>query len=878
MAAFIPPADPLLTSQWYVTNNPGPDLNLTGIWPDYNGAGITIALIDDGFDTAHPDLAGRFDARLSYDLKDGDSDIRPAAGQYHGTAVAGILGAAANASGIVGISYGSSLMGLRISFGDDGTEDMFAAAFQRARAADIINNSWGYVEPFSDIFTASYFASFRTALIDAARLGRGGLGSVIVFSAGNSALSGDNTNYHNVQNAPYAITVASVDSLGNHSAFSNPGASILVSAPGAGVLTLDATGSAGTVPGDYINGVGTSFAAPMVSGVVALMLQANPELGYRDVQEILAYSARKTGTGGEWQVNGANNWNGGGLHYSHLYGFGMTDAHAAVRLAETWTLSHTYDNQVTLTQTANTSVAIPDTGTVASFLTITQDLIVDHVEVTIDITHANAAQLRIVLISPDGTQSILADHAPMAIEFPTFTFSTVASWGENARGTWTLQITDTVAGIAGSLNAWTLHALGDTPSADDTYIYTDENTGLIRPVDDDGGNDTINAAAITRGLSHTLQAGIENLYTGDGADFLAGNAGDNTIVSGRGNDTIRASGGNDVIDGGTGTDTYLSDQVFNASVSVNGTGDITLTSLDDGTITRLKNIERFSFAGMSYDMPGIAAASRSGTLTDVIYFVHGAAGVAQRHSATAGNDAFTAQDLNVGGQGIVLLSEREFDHLTLTNNAGANLNAVSMRMDDGLHLTLRGFGQVTLVADGSHATSIEIAGGQRGFIQTGSGDDTVDFLAFLIDRHAPAQERTLTAHTGAGNDRVTITDRSDYLAYDIDLGAGNDVFTAQGTQGGHILGGTGADTFIFGQNNGQNTGIYDFSAAEGDRLDLSGLLEEANDPVASYIQLVTANNNTTVKVQNTEVATLYGTSLTDSVQHYIDIGLLVTRD
>jgi subtilisin family serine protease len=79
---------------------------------------------------------------------------------------------------------------------------------------------------------------------------------------------------------------------------------------------------------------GTSFSSPVVSGVAALMLDANPGLGWRDVQEILAATAGRTGSPAGWSFNGADNWNGGGMHVSHDYGFGLVDAYAAVRVAE----------------------------------------------------------------------------------------------------------------------------------------------------------------------------------------------------------------------------------------------------------------------------------------------------------------------------------------------------------------------------------------------------------------------------------------------------------------------------------------------------------------------------------------------------------------
>ena len=120
----------------------------------------------------------------------------------------------------------------------------------------------------------------------------------------------------------------------------HPGAAILVAAPGVDIATTDRVGNAGFVPNeigntlgsnDYVQIDGTSFSAPNVTGVVALMYQANPELGARDVQEILALSARTIDlSSATWQTNGATDWNGGGMTWSSAYGSGLVDAHAAV--------------------------------------------------------------------------------------------------------------------------------------------------------------------------------------------------------------------------------------------------------------------------------------------------------------------------------------------------------------------------------------------------------------------------------------------------------------------------------------------------------------------------------------------------------------------
>ena len=237
---------------------------------------------------------------------------------------------------------------------------------------DVVNNSWGW-EPYftpDDPPPADFYAQALPTYENAAEHGRmvdsTALGTVIVKAAGNS---GVNANGDELSASRYAIVVAAADDAGVIAGYSNWGANVLVAAPsgngdflfGNGILTTDLLGAAGLTDGDYtgtdgLTGFsGTSAATPMVTGVVALMLDANLDLGWRDVQDILAYSAVHTGTevyrdpaagdifGGFfltekdiWEFNGADNWNGGGLHVSEDYGFGAVDVYNAVRMAEAW--------------------------------------------------------------------------------------------------------------------------------------------------------------------------------------------------------------------------------------------------------------------------------------------------------------------------------------------------------------------------------------------------------------------------------------------------------------------------------------------------------------------------------------------------------------
>src|SRR5207245_10485232 len=139
------------------------------------------------------------------------------------------------------------------------------------------------------------------------------------------------------------------------------------------------------------------------------VLQATSDLCYRDVMELLAHSAKNTDpTSTGWQTNGAHDWNGGGLHFSHDYGFGLVDATAAVRLAESWQKQSTYADMSVQTVSHTDNVKIPDgTGSVQSTITLGSSERLDKVVVDLNVTHPNVSDLTVTLTSPDGTTAIL---------------------------------------------------------------------------------------------------------------------------------------------------------------------------------------------------------------------------------------------------------------------------------------------------------------------------------------------------------------------------------------------------------------------------------------------------------------------------------------
>ena len=662
------PTDELFSLQWYLY-----ETRTEFAWTHATGKGVKIAIFDQGIDSSNSELATSDDVALGRaGLSLGAGGAPVLASDNHGTHVAGVIGAARDGTGITGVAYDSQLVSIYTSaaFSVQYLTEI-TNAFHYAATTDILNNSWGFGNllaagtnwAFLDDAKNPLFAPAFAALHDLAANGRGGLGTVVVQSAGNGYSYGDDTNLHNFQNSRYVITVGATDYFGRSSVFSTSGASILVSAPGgagnrdfASILTLDRTGNLGANNGDFSFDDGTSFSAPIVSGIVALMLEANPHLGYRDVQQILAYTAHQVDTGqGEWSSNGAVDWNGGGLRYNSVLqnsGFGLVDALAAVRLAETWQATpQTVANTVETVVSQTVNKAIPDRGLagVSSTVHVDSNLIVERADVTVNIAHPYVGDLEIDLVSPSGTVSYLM-YRPSQGSLSAFgssqhdvhfTFDTVLSWGEAAAGNWTLTVRDLQSGDVGTFNDWTLDLIGKTSSPSHTFVFTNEYPQLIaaQPAratlnDPQGINDTINASAlgsddridlsgltksVIYGGNLTIAAGtiIRNAFGGDGNDVLIANpagsklygmAGNDILTGGTGNDILEGGAGNDTIDGGNGIDVaHYHGGRANFIIAHTASGfTVTDKANLEGTDT-LIGIERLSFgnAGYALDIDGV---------------------------------------------------------------------------------------------------------------------------------------------------------------------------------------------------------------------------------------------------------------------------------
>jgi len=474
-AKMFAPNDSLYPFQWHLSNDgsfgglTGADANVKGAWDSVRGRGITIGVLDDGVEHGHRDLQQNYDFNNDFDFVNGVPDGGPKEDDdTHGTSVAGVAAARGNNFiGVTGAAPEAKLAGLKI-LGGNGASDLAigdALTFSN-NIIDVYNNSWGPAVPY--VQDARIRAQSLAAIERGALNGRNGLGSVYVFAAGNAHEEHDaDSNFEMPNNSPYVITVGAISNFGTKSGYSQEGTNLLVSAPSnggtLGIVTTDRSGDDVGDPGDYtFQFGGTSSASPLVSGVVALMLEANPNLGYRDVEEIIARTARKVDpTDSGWFNNAI------GLHFNKKYGFGMINATAAVNMAKTWN-NRPEDTKLTFFKNVNQQMPDFDEDGVSSSINIPFNFVISRVAVDVDVQYDQRGDLQLELESPGGTTSLLArpffdpdpDTALHTLPFQRWTYTSAAVLGEQSQGNWTLKVADMVPGLIGNVNNWSLTVYG----------------------------------------------------------------------------------------------------------------------------------------------------------------------------------------------------------------------------------------------------------------------------------------------------------------------------------------------------------------------------------------------------------------------------------
>jgi len=507
------PTDDRYRQQWYLYNDGGTDtsplahIDIEKAWDLTRGdRSIVVAITDDSVDINHPDFQGLGKVVAPRDLRGQDFLPLPEEEQdNHGTAVAGVAVAEENGSGVVGVAPGCALMPIRTTgfLDDEAVEEIFHWAVDQGAA--VICCSWG-----ASAVRFPLSLRQRAALTYGATQGRGGKGCVIVFAAGNcnrplngtivernwpqEVLAGPTQWLNGFGTHPDVITVSACTSLAQKALYSNWGAEVFMCAPsnngnpiiylqpmgmvrtapevtarlrGRGVVTTDRTGEEGYSSGDFTAGFGgTSSAAPVVAGVVALMLSVNPQLTVAQVKAILRESADKiVDTNADLQLGlRYGTYEHGG--HSYWFGYGKVNAYRAVQLAqERAPAAIVGDRQIHLLQ--DQPLPLPDRPTAdappfVSRLTVTDAGKIATIAVEINLEHGFLGDLEVMLVPPEG-DGILLQPRILGRKTQLQTTYTQESTpilqglrGRSALGLWQLQIFDRALGASGTLQSWQL--------------------------------------------------------------------------------------------------------------------------------------------------------------------------------------------------------------------------------------------------------------------------------------------------------------------------------------------------------------------------------------------------------------------------------------
>ncbi|XP_076143242.1 furin (paired basic amino acid cleaving enzyme) a [Alosa pseudoharengus] len=471
---YSDPSDPKFGQQWYLYNPNHHDLNAKGAWEQgFTGKGVVISILDDGIEKNHPDLIQNYDPDASYDVNDGDSDPQPRYTQLndnrHGTRCAGEVAAVAN-NGIcgVGVAYNARIGGVRMLDGE--VTDLVEAhsLSLNPQHIHIYSASWG---PEDDGKTVDGPAKqAKEAFLRGVTEGRGGLGSIFVWASGNGGREKDSCNCDGYTNSIYTLSISSSTQYGNVPWYSEACSSTLATTYSSGNINEKQIVTTDLRQKCTDSHTGTSASAPLAAGIIALALEANQNLTWRDMQHLVVRTSRPAHLStDDWKTNGI------GRKVSHSYGYGLLDAGAMVTMAQNWT------NVGPQRKCVISMVAEPKN--IGSHLVVTKNMeaclgqanfvsSLEHVQAQLTLSYNRRGNLAIYLISPMGTRSTLLAPRPHDYSsegFNDWAFMTTHSWDEDPRGEWTLEIRN-VAGASdyGTLTQFLLVLYGTGTDTVDT--------------------------------------------------------------------------------------------------------------------------------------------------------------------------------------------------------------------------------------------------------------------------------------------------------------------------------------------------------------------------------------------------------------------------
>jgi subtilisin family serine protease len=434
--------------------------NVEAAWALAEGAGVTIAVIDDGVDLDHEEFRSGGKLIAPRDVTLGTNNPRPGPGDRHGTACAGVA-CADGRIGASGVAPKARLIPIRFAsaLGSQSEADAFVWAAQNG--ADVISCSWGppdgdWSDPNDPVHdqVVPLPDSTRLAIDFAVNQGRNGKGCVICFAAGNGNEPVDNDGY-----ASYGkvMAIAACNDSGKKSAYSDVGRALWCAFPSnevvqprltTGIWTTDNMGPSGYNPGqasrgdaagNYTNSFGgTSSACPGAAGVAALILSRNPVLRWEQVRELMKQCCDRIDTaGGSYDSSG----------HSTKYGYGRLNALKAVELA----VPDQPPTDRIVTATATQDVAIRDLQTSRLSVSVAETARLKDIKVTVDIEHTYIGDL-VVSIQPPAALNLAAIVLHNRAGGSTDNLRTVydvaripglgALAGKSPAGSWTLIVRD----------------------------------------------------------------------------------------------------------------------------------------------------------------------------------------------------------------------------------------------------------------------------------------------------------------------------------------------------------------------------------------------------------------------------------------------------
>jgi len=436
--------DPMWKDMWYLNRRDDHNMMVEGAWNlGVTGLGVAVTILDDGIEKDHPDLIRNYDPLASTDVNDNDSDPNPrydfSDSNRHGTRCAGQVAATPNNSlCAVGIAFNAQIGGIRMLDGQVSDAVEAKSLSFNPEHIHIYSSSWGPNDDGKTVDGPGKLAS--RAFQQGIYRGRDGKGSIFVWASGNGGRYKDNCNCDGYATSIFTITVSSTSESGAIPWYSEPCSA-----------TIATTYSSGTTSERQIvttdlhhkctsKHTGTSASAPMAAAIIALTLEANPDLTWRDVQHILVRTSKPGNLKApDWKLNGVNR------KVSHNYGYGLMDAEAMVKLARKW-ISVPGQNSCEVVSPYYYKV-IPAMGYVTIELDVNSCPGVRYLEHVVSPIHVSAGRkrgdLRVYLQSPSGTRSTLLHNRPQDFSSSGFTnwpFMTTHSWGENPIGKWILEI------------------------------------------------------------------------------------------------------------------------------------------------------------------------------------------------------------------------------------------------------------------------------------------------------------------------------------------------------------------------------------------------------------------------------------------------------